>query len=49
MDRPIDFPRPGAGHSQFEAIRYRFPGSGMLYRWKFQRDGKALTVDPPGS
>lgn len=31
-----------------EAIRYRFPGSGVLYRWEFERDGKTLTVDPPG-
>jgi DNA-binding transcriptional LysR family regulator len=35
--------------SRHEAIRYRFPGSGMLYRWEFERDGKAVSVDPPGS
>lgn len=32
-----------------EAIRYRFPSSGVLYRWEFEREGRALTVDPPGS
>lgn len=32
-----------------EAVRYRFPGSGVLYRWEFEREGRALTVDPPGS
>ncbi|MFE0756103.1 LysR family transcriptional regulator [Inquilinus sp. NPDC058860] len=32
-----------------EAIRYRFPTSGAIYRWEFERDGRALTVDPPGS
>lgn len=40
--RPEDL----TGH---EAIRYRFPTSGALYRWEFERDGRALTVDPPGS
>jgi DNA-binding transcriptional LysR family regulator len=40
--RPEDL----AGH---DAIRYRFPGSGVLYRWEFERDGKTLSVDPPGS
>ncbi len=35
--------------TEHEAIRYRFPGSGVLYRWEFERDGKTLTVDPPGS
>lgn len=41
-ERPEDL----TGH---EAIRYRFPTSGVLYRWEFERDGRALTVDPPGS
>lgn len=41
-ERPEDL----TGH---EAIRYRFPSSGALYRWEFERDGRALTVDPPGS
>lgn len=40
--RPEDL----TGH---DAIRYRFPTSGALYRWEFERDGRALTVDPPGS
>ncbi|MGL4964238.1 MAG: LysR family transcriptional regulator [Inquilinus sp.] len=41
-ERPEDLTR-------HEAIRYRFPASGALYRWEFERDGRALTVDPPGS
>ena len=41
-ERPEDLTR-------HEAIRYRFPASGVLYRWEFERDGRALTVDPPGS
>ena len=32
-----------------ETIRYRFPTSGAIYRWEFERDGRALSVDPPGS
>ncbi|SCB61741.1 DNA-binding transcriptional regulator, LysR family [Rhizobium aethiopicum] len=32
-----------------EAIRYRFPRSGVLYRWEFERDGRSFSVDPPGS
>ena len=39
-------PEELTGH---EAIRYRFPASGVLYRWEFERNGRALTVDPPGS
>lgn len=39
-------PEELTGH---EAIRYRFPTSGVLYRWEFEREGRALTVDPPGS
>ncbi|WP_225768987.1 LysR family transcriptional regulator [Inquilinus sp. Marseille-Q2685] len=35
--------------TRHEAIRYRFPASGAIYRWEFERDGRALTVDPPGS
>ena len=41
-ERPEDLTR-------HDAIRYRFPSSGALYRWEFERDGRALTVDPPGS
>ena len=41
-ERPEDLTR-------HEAIRYRFPASGAIYRWEFERDGRALTVDPPGS
>jgi DNA-binding transcriptional LysR family regulator len=32
-----------------ETIRYRFPSSGAIYRWEFERNGRALSVDPPGS
>jgi DNA-binding transcriptional LysR family regulator len=39
-------PQDLAGH---EAIRYRFPNSGALYRWEFERDGRSFSVDPPGS
>jgi DNA-binding transcriptional LysR family regulator len=31
-----------------ECVRYRFPTSGMLYRWEFQNDGADFTLDPPG-
>lgn len=31
------------------AIRSRFPTSGVLYRWEFEIDGRAVTVDPPGA
>jgi len=31
-----------------EAIRYRFPASGAIYRWEFEREGRSLSVDPPG-
>jgi DNA-binding transcriptional LysR family regulator len=41
-ERPEDLTR-------HEAIRYRFPASGAIYRWEFEREGRALTVDPPGS
>ncbi|WP_248447772.1 LysR family transcriptional regulator [Sinorhizobium meliloti] len=32
-----------------DAIRYRFPRSGAVYRWEFERDGRAFSVDPPGN
>jgi len=35
--------------TQHDAIRYRFPTSGAIYRWEFERDRRTLTVDPPGS
>ena len=31
-----------------ECIRTRYP-SGALYRWEFERRGKALRIDVPGS
>ena len=39
-------PEDIAGH---ECVRYRPPGTRKTYRWEFERDGQALTVDPPGS
>jgi DNA-binding transcriptional LysR family regulator len=32
-----------------EAIRYRFPSSGAVYRWEFERNGRSFSFDPPGS
>jgi DNA-binding transcriptional LysR family regulator len=32
-----------------EAIRYRYPGSGTIYRWEFERDGSDFSVDAPGA
>jgi DNA-binding transcriptional LysR family regulator len=32
-----------------EAIRYRFPSSGAVYRWEFERNGRSFSLDPPGS
>lgn len=32
-----------------ECIRYRFPSSGVVYRWEFEREGASVVVDPPGS
>jgi DNA-binding transcriptional LysR family regulator len=40
-ERPEDL----AAH---EAIRYRFPASGAIYRWEFERDGRDFSIDPPG-
>ncbi|MET3648961.1 LysR family transcriptional regulator [Phyllobacterium ifriqiyense] len=41
-ERPEDL----AAH---ESIRYRFPTSGAIYRWEFENEGRAFSVDPPGS
>ncbi|MBP0579949.1 LysR family transcriptional regulator [Labrys sp. LIt4] len=35
-----------AGH---ECLRYRRPDVGDIYRWEFERDGQALSIDPPGA
>ncbi|CUA84195.1 DNA-binding transcriptional regulator, LysR family [Chelatococcus sambhunathii] len=40
-----ELPDDLAGH---EAIRYRFPTSGAVYRWEFEREGRSVTIDPPG-
>lgn len=39
-------PEDLTGH---EAIRYRFPSSGAVYRWEFERNGRSFSLDPPGS
>jgi DNA-binding transcriptional LysR family regulator len=31
-----------------ECIRFRFPTSGAIYRWEFERDGREFSIDPPG-
>jgi DNA-binding transcriptional LysR family regulator len=31
-----------------ECIRFRRPDTGEVYRWEFERDGQALSIDPPG-
>jgi DNA-binding transcriptional LysR family regulator len=43
--------RPGAPEdiAAHDCIRYRLPGTSEVYRWEFERNGQALTVDPPGS
>jgi DNA-binding transcriptional LysR family regulator len=35
--------------TRHESIRYRFPASGALYRWEFERNGRSVSVDPPGN
>ncbi|MBZ7922683.1 LysR family transcriptional regulator [Ensifer adhaerens] len=34
--------------TRHEAIRYRYPGSGTIYRWEFEREGRDFSVDVPG-
>jgi DNA-binding transcriptional LysR family regulator len=34
--------------AQHECIRFRRPDTGEVYRWEFERDGQALSIDPPG-
>lgn len=29
-------------------LRFRLPDTGDLYRWEFEREGVAVTIDPPG-
>lgn len=41
--------RPGrpeelSGH---ECVNFRFPASGILYRWEFERGGRAFSIDVP--
>ncbi|MGR4843527.1 LysR family transcriptional regulator [Rhizobium sp. LARHSG275] len=35
--------------TRHQAIRYRYPTSGVIYRWEFERDGHDFSVDAPGS
>jgi transcriptional regulator, LysR family len=35
--------------AQHECIRFRRSDVGDIYRWEFQRNGEALTIEPPGS
>jgi DNA-binding transcriptional LysR family regulator len=32
-----------------DAVGYRFPASGSIYRWEFEREGRPLSVDIPSS
>jgi DNA-binding transcriptional LysR family regulator len=32
-----------------DVIGYRFPASGSIYRWEFEREGRSLSVDTKGS
>lgn len=40
-----DTPDDLANHT---CLRFRLPPSGDLYRWEFEREGVAVTIDPPG-
>ena len=31
-----------------ECVRYRFPTSGVVYRWEFQTNGTEFSIEPPG-
>lgn len=35
--------------AQHECIRFRRTEVGDVYRWEFQREGEALTIEPPGA
>ncbi|MBD9495537.1 MULTISPECIES: LysR family transcriptional regulator [unclassified Ensifer] len=35
--------------TRHEAVRYRYPGSGTIYRWEFEREGRDVSVDAPGA
>jgi len=34
--------------TRHQAIRYRYPASGVIYRWEFERAGRDFSVDAPG-
>ncbi|MBB4185348.1 DNA-binding transcriptional LysR family regulator [Sinorhizobium terangae] len=34
--------------TRHESIRYRYPTSGTIYRWEFEREGRDFSVDAPG-
>ena len=41
-------PRSPEELHEHRCIRFRFTGSGALYNWEFERDGRLITVDPQG-
>jgi DNA-binding transcriptional LysR family regulator len=41
-------PQTPADLSAHKCIRFRFTGSGGLYRWEFERDGSEIEIDPTG-
>lgn len=34
--------------ARHDCLRFRRPDKGDVYRWEFERDGQALSIDPPG-
>lgn len=42
-------PRVPEDLSRHECIRYRRPEIGDIYRWEFERNGRSVVIDPPGS
>lgn len=42
-------PRTPEDLNNHECIRYRFAGSGSIYRWEFEREGREFSLDAPGS
>ncbi|OCC02024.1 transcriptional regulator [Labrys sp. WJW] len=35
--------------ARHQCLRYRRPDVGDIYRWEFERDGQALSIEPPGT
>ncbi|MDE1992821.1 MAG: LysR family transcriptional regulator [Rhizobiaceae bacterium] len=44
-----DHPATPEDLTAHQAIRYRYPASGVIYRWEFERNGRGFTVDAPGT